>query len=109
MTMYDYRCPYCGCEIDDPDWWDGWDGEGDYREECPECEREFTVAIWTEPVFLVKVPPELERCHDRCGCWNLDGHCGFGEPFRFHPGRSWCTVSDCPLGHPMETRLEGES
>lgn len=26
----DYRCPWCGCGIEDSDWRDGWRGEDDY-------------------------------------------------------------------------------
>lgn len=100
--MTDYRCPWCGCGIEDSDWWDGWRGEDDYDAKCPECGRRFSVTIWMEPAFSVNVPSELESCADRCGCWSIDGYCGWDEEYYYHPGvRGSCSVPDCPLGHPM--------
>lgn len=108
--MSDYRCPWCGIEIDDPDYWRKEPGEG-YTVECGDCEREFTVRYYYDLVFRVTMPEELGRCSE-CRAWNGAEECcgwtdrddikdrnrvrsilGLGS---IHP------IEDCPLDYDKE-------
>lgn len=89
--MSDYRCPWCGSEIEDQDYWES-RPEEDYTVECGDCEREFKVRYYFEPVFVVEIPSELNRCVE-CDSWSIDDHCGWqGEG----------AMCGCPLGHDKE-------
>lgn len=105
----DYRCPYCGSEIEDPDYWEI-QPEEEYEVECGDCERSFMVSFYLDPVFSVKVPSELEPCGD-CGCWNgADDYCAFGtkEQSEINARLRRCgldphePIAKCPLGHVIE-------
>ena len=77
--MSDYRCPWCGHEIEDDDYWEC-SPEDAYPVECPNCEREFDVSYYLDPVFNVTVPDELEPCAGGCDVWDhCDDCCGFGS------------------------------
>ncbi len=103
----DYRCPYCGNEIEDPDYWE-MTPEYDYEVECPECEREFQVSFCLDPVFSVKIPEELKDCPCDCDAWDsIDGFCCYGteELKKRNANRARIglpgivPMSSCPLGH----------
>ena len=66
--MSDYVCPWCGCEIDEDDWWEIPENET-FITECPNCERELRVSYYVEPVFSVTMPEELDACAD-CRAWD---------------------------------------
>lgn len=94
----DYRCPFCGCEIEDPDWWENGD---EYEKTCPECGNSFSVGVEIEPSFQVLMPKELEACED-CGVWNfIYEFCDY-EKHGFHD------MERCPLGHPANRGEEGK-
>ncbi len=88
------RCPWCGAEFDTG----GIEEAGACVVECDRCGFEFEV----ESELLISceagIPAELEGC-DRCGCWDIDGFCGWGHAYECGVGA--CDVPDCPLGHPM--------
>lgn len=90
----DYRCPYCGCEINDPEWWEAWDKiTHEYEAECPECDRYFNVFVELEPVFSVQIPKELKECYKCCAFEpDFDGYCGY-KALGYHDQER------CPLGY----------
>lgn len=105
----DYRCPYCGSEIEDPEYWEV-DPEEEYEVECIDCERIFNVSYYVEAVFRVETPSELEPCGD-CGCWNgIGDYCAFGtqEQKEIDARLVRCglnprePLANCPLGHAIE-------
>lgn len=52
----DVRCPFCGYEYQDEEWWEVIDGDGaEVEMECPRCEKEFkaTLQISTDAWFEV--------------------------------------------------------
>lgn len=59
---------------------------------CPWCGAEFDTGGIEEAGACVV------EC-DRCGCWDVDGFCGWGHAYECGVGA--CDVPDCPLGHPM--------
>lgn len=94
MSTTDYRCPYCGCEIDDPEWWETYDEcTHEYEAQCPECDRRFKVFVELEPVFSVQIPRELEECYKCCAFEpDMDGYCGY-TTLGYHD------QEHCPLGY----------
>lgn len=108
--MSDYRCPWCGCEINECDYWEV-DPEVDYTVECGDSGRGFQVHYYLDPVFIVTIPGELDRCLD-CNAWNgIEGCCGWTNwdyikkknriqvilrRNSIHP------IDSCPLGHDKE-------
>lgn len=107
--MSDYRCPYCGSEIDDPDYWEN-QQEDEYEVECGNCERIFKVSYSLDPIFRVEMPSELESC-SYCGCWNgIEDYCAFGtrEQSEINARLIRCgldprePIAKCPLGHAIE-------
>jgi hypothetical protein len=93
-----YRCPYCGCEIDDPEWWETYDEcTHEYEAQCPECDRRFKVSVELEPVFSVQIPRELEECYKCCAFEpDMDGYCGYTK-LGYHD------QEHCPLGYEKVT------
>lgn len=83
------RCPWCGAEFDTG----GIEEAGACVVECDRCGFEFEV----ESELLISceagIPAELEGC-DRCGCWDIDGFCGWGHAYECGVGA--CDVPDCP-------------
>lgn len=107
MMACDYRCPWCSEEIEDQDYWEQ-QPEDDYTVECPNCEREFEVSYYLDPVFSVSVPEELKDCPCECDAWNrLDECCGYGtsELAKRNISRALAGLPEkapmagCPLGH----------
>lgn len=94
VSPTDYRCPYCGCEIDDPEWWETYDEcTHEYEAQCPECDRRFKVFVELEPVFSVQIPRELEECYKCCAFEpDMDGYCGY-TTLGYHD------QEHCPLGY----------
>lgn len=87
----DYRCPYCGCEIEDPEWWEN--DSQEYEVECPECNRCFNVLVELDLVFTVQIPKELKECHKCCAFEpDMDGYCGYKD-LGYHDS------NNCPLGY----------
>ena len=110
--MSDYVCPWCGEEIDDPDYWEREPGDS-CEVECPGCGRELSVWYEMDPSFNVDIPAELEACRE-CGCWDqVRECCARGKPMS--PGLMYLIergaaeppspLECCPLGHRGE---EGE-
>lgn len=95
----DYRCPYCGAEIEDPDYWEH-QPETAYEVECWQCEKTFEVSYYLDPVFSVAQPEELEVCtgNETCNYWNI-----FDECCWFDHTKDGChdmpTNDPCPLNH----------
>lgn len=105
----DYRCPYCGSEMEDPDYWEV-NPEDEYEVECGDCGHVFVVSYYLDPVFMVEMPSELEPCVD-CYCWDsIEGYCAFGTEkqseinarlirYGLAPSEP---LAKCPLGHVIE-------
>lgn len=103
--MSDYVCPFCGTEIDNPDWFECGD---EYTEQCPSCEREFNVTIEYEPIFTTHTPRDLQHCKSICAFWvSHPKHCDFesnNEPrttqytMRYFHLPSTPPIT-CPLGY----------
>lgn len=92
------RCPWCGAEFDTG----GIEEAGACVVECDRCGFEFEV----ESELLISceagIPAELEGC-DRCGCWDIDGFCGWGMPT--NAASEHATFPIAPSGIPWpETR-----
>lgn len=109
MMACDYRCPYCGNEIDDYDYREI-DPEKEYEVECGDCGRAFEASYILIPSFGVTIPSELEPCGD-CGCWNsIEDYCAFGtkEQSEINARLIRCGLdprapkAKCPLGHGVE-------
>lgn len=108
--MSDYRCPYCGNEIDDPDYWEREPEEYDTFE-CPDCEHDIMVRYYLDPVFQTKIPEELKPCKWECDLWDVcDDCCGY-KGKRNNKRNGWRTqaglaplkpMKGCPLGHDKE-------
>lgn len=106
----DYQCPYCGAEIEDPDYWEHEPCQ-DYETVCNRCGRSFEVSYDCEPWFYVTIPEELKPCRahrdngrgddGRCVYWNLiDDFCQFPDKsFELIHGKIATMHSNCPLGH----------
>lgn len=108
--MSDYRCPWCGEEIRDPDYWEC-SPESAYPVECSNCDREFEVSYYIDPVFSVTVPEELAPCEEGCDMWDGISDCCIygtvqnskGEARRALYGLEPRKPMDgCPLGHDRE-------
>ena len=113
----DYRCPWCGIEIEDPDYWE-MQPEVDYTVECSDCEREFEVSLYLDPVFSVKIPEKLKDCCCDCDVWDGTEDCcrwkdkeeierknAMRGHLNLAPVRP---IAGCPLGY-AEEKLGGDA
>lgn len=109
--MSDYVCPWCGCEVDEDDWWEIPENET-FITECPNCERELRVSYYVEPVFSVTMPEELDACAD-CRAWDgIEDCCAWLDKAKIaewnHRRAIWGDrknirpMNGCPLGHDKE-------
>lgn len=99
----DYKCPYCGAEFEDEDYWEISPNEY-YEVDCYECGRIFEVNYELNPSFYVKQPDDLKVCtgdysrEQLCNYWNIFDDCCW-----YDHTKSGChdmpTNEPCPLNH----------